>query len=399
MNGKSCMKSHVIWARLPVIASVVILSACSISAELQDTFPDQRDVDYKTSRVETDLSVPPDLSTPSKDNVLAIPDEQVSTAVRSSYGDQPLQVNQAAQTNQAVQVIQTSNRVLPEQPGIRYIRNGGMAWLVLQGNVEQVWDKIREFWLKNGYLLKIDNPSTGIMETDWMVNRADIPKDFIQGLLSKISDGIYSSSTMDKYRIRVEKGEAPDTTELYITHRGLEEKREGTGIEQEGTYWEARPSDPGLEAEMLRQMMVFIGIENQRARRLLAQPEQLPLKARMVKDGEGNARLIVDDSFNRAWRYVGLALDRVGFSVEDRERSRGIYTVRYNDPNEGKKEGGFLSSLAFWKDDEKPESRLFLISVRSDGVKSQIVIVDKDGNQDNSKTAVRILTLLQEQLQ
>ncbi len=386
MNGKTCMKSNVFRISLAAIASLFILSACSISAEFEEAFPDQRDVDYKTSRVETDLTLPPDLAAPSKDNVLAIPDEQVATATVSSYG---------GQTQQTTRVV---SRVLPEQQGIRYIRHNGMAWLVLQGNAEQVWDKIREFWLKNGFLLKIDNPSTGIMETDWMVNRADIPKDFLTNLLSKISDGMHTSSTMDKYRIRLEKGEAPDTTELYITHRGLEEKREGTGIEQEGTYWEARPSDPGLEAEMLRQMMVFIGIQNERARRILARPEQLPPKARMVKDGEGNNRLIVDDSFNRAWRYVGLALDRVGFSVEDRERSRGIYTVRYNDPNEGKKEGGFLSSLAFWKDDEKPESRLFLITVRSDGVKSQVVVLDKEGNKDSSKTATRILTLLQEQL-
>ena len=380
------MKCNVIWGRLPVIASLVFLSACSVTAEFDERFPDQRDVDYKTSRVENDLSVPPDLSAPSKDNVLAIPDEQVSTAVRSSYG------TQTQQTTRAV------NRVLPEQRGIRFIRHRDMSWLVLQGNVEQVWDKIREFWLKNGFLLKVDNPSTGIMETDWMINRADIPKDFIQGLLSKISESIYSASTMDKYRIRLEKGEAPDTTELYISQRGLEEKREGTGIEQEGTYWTSRPSDPGLEAEMLRQMMVFMGIENERARRILAQPEQLPPKARMVKDGTGNAYLELDDSFSRSWRYVGLALDRVGFSVEDRDRSRGIYAVRYNDPNEGKKDKGFLSGLAFWKDDDKPEARLFQISVRSDGVNSQVVVLDQEGNNDSSETATRILTLLHEQL-
>jgi len=380
------MKCNVMWGQLPVVASLILLSACSITAEFEEAFPDQRDVDYKSSRVETDLSIPPDLSTPSKDNVLAIPDEQVSTAVASSYG---------GQTQTTTQVV---SRVLPEQQGIRYIRRRDMAWLVMQGSVEQVWDKIREFWLKNGFLLKVDNPSTGIMETDWMVNRADVPTDFIQGMLSKISDGIYSSSTMDKYRIRLEKGESPDTTELYISHRGLEEKREGTGIEQEGTYWEARPSDPGLEAEMLRQMMVFIGIENARARRLLGQPEQLPPRAWMVKDGDGNNRLVLEDGFSRSWRYTGLALDRVGFSVEDRDRSRGIYTVRYNDPSDGKKEGGFLSGLAFWKDDEKPEARLFQISVRSDGVKSQIVVLDKDGNPDRSKTAGRILTLLHEQL-
>jgi len=385
MNGKSCMKCNVIWGRLLITVSLILVSACSITAEFEERFPDQRDVDYKTSRVETDLTIPPDLSAPSKDNVLAIPDDQTSSAVLSNYGGQ-------TQTTQVV------SRVLPEQQSVRYIRRRDMAWLVLQGNVEQVWDKIREFWLKNGFLLRVDNPSTGIMETDWMINRADIPKDFIQGMLSSISESIYSSSTMDKYRIRLEKGEAPETTELYISHRGLEEKRDGTGIEQEGTYWESRPSDPGLEAEMLRQMMVFIGIENERARRLLGQPEQLPPKARMLKDGEGDNRLVVDDGFSRAWRYIGLALDRVGFSVEDRDRSRGIYTVRYNDPNEGKKEGGFLSSLAFWKDDEKPESRLFMISVRSDGVNSQVTIVDQDGNNDDSRTAVRILTLLLEQL-
>lgn len=380
------MKCNVIWGRLSVLASLVLLSACSVTAEFEERFPDQRDVDYKTSRVETDLSVPPDLSAPSKDNVLAIPDEQVSTAVLSNYG------------SQAQQTTTTVSRVLPEQQGIRYIRHRDMAWLVLQGSVTAVWDKIHEYWLKNGFLLKVDDPSTGIMETDWMINRADIPKDFIQGVLSKISESIYSADTMDKYRVRLEKGDAPDTTELYIAHRGLEEMREGTGIEQEGTYWRSRPSDPGLEAEMLRQMMVFIGIENERARRLLGQPEQLPPRAHLVKDSDGSTRLVLEDSFSRSWRYVGLALDRVGFSVEDRDRSRGVYIVRYNDPNEGKKKEGFLSSLAFWRDDEKPEARLFQISVRSDGVKSQVEVLDNEGKKDSSKTAARILTLLQEQL-
>ncbi len=380
------MKSKVIWGRLSVIVSLLLMSACSVTEEFDKRFPDQRNVDYKTSQVEDDLSIPPDLSTPSKDNVLAIPDEQVSTAVLSSYGDRG---------KQATTVV---SRVMPEQTDVRFIRHRDMAWLVLQGDVEQVWDKIRDFWLKKGFLLKVDNPSTGIMETDWLVNRADVPKDFIQGVLGRISESIYSPGTLDKYRVRLEKGEAPDTTELYIAHHGLQEKREGTGIEQEGTYWEVRPSDPGLEMEMLRQMMVYIGVENERARRVLSQPEQLPPKARLVKDGDGKQVLVVDNDFSRAWRHVGLALDRVGFNVEDRDRSRGVYVVRYNDPYAGKKKEGFFSKLAFWRDDEKPEERQFQIRVRSDGVTSQVDVLDKEGREDASNTAKRILALVHEQL-
>ena len=98
-------------------------------------------------------------------------------------------------------------------------------------------------------------------------------------------------------------------------------------------------------------------------------------------------------------RRTGLALDRVGFTVEDRDRSRGLYFVRYVDPDQdlGNREG-FLSKLKFWDDDEKPEKTEYLISLIGGERTTQVIVLDKDGERDASPTATRILALLHEQL-
>ena len=66
----------------------------------------------------------------------------------------------------------------------------------------------------------------------------------------------------------------------------------------------------------------------------------------MTKGEEGNGVLTLDEPFDRAWRRVGLALDRVGFTVEDRDRAKGLYYVRYVDPKtDGKKSDGLVRTF------------------------------------------------------
>ena len=371
---------------LATAALLLLLGACSVTKSFEQRFPDQREVDYKTSRTVPSLEVPPDLTAPSRDNTMDIGDGSGDTTY-SAYSSG----RQSATAG-------TGSRVLPKTPGVRLVRSGDKAWLVIQGTPEQVWNRVHEYWLRQGYVLKVDNPTLGIMETDWMENRADIPKDAITGFLSSIAEGLYSPGTLDRYRIRLEAGDEPGTTELYLTHQGMREVREGTGIEQTGTYWEPRPSDPELEMEMLKRIMVYLGVEEQKARRMLASKTPRPPRARLVQDAQGLPELLVTEDFSRTWRYTGLALDRVGFAVEDRDRSKGVYFVRYNDPEAGKKKKGFFSSLAFWSRDKKPEARTFQIQIRSENNTSRIRVLDEKGARDTSDTAKRILTLLQEQL-
>lgn len=369
---------------------ITLLVGCSW---VDEKFPERKKTDYKVSRTESSLEIPPDLTKPDQDSSMMVPD--ISPSGTASYSEYTGE-RSAPQPGQA-----STSRVMPEQKNIEFMRAGRHHWLVMQGSPDQVWDKVRAFWLENGFLLTIDNPAIGIMETEWAENRADIPQGPIRRLISKALDSLYSAATRDKFRVRLEKGQQEGTTELFLTHKGMEEIAQETQGSSTGTIWKPRPADPELEIEMLKQMLVFVGAEEQKAQRILASGKSREeIKARMITAEGGEAALLFEEPFSRAWRYVGLALDRVGFNVEDRDRSRGTYYVRYRDPEQdSNKKPGFFSRLAFWSDDDKIAEDQYQVFLLSEVNTTRISVRDKNGKADNSETARRILTMLQEQLQ
>jgi outer membrane protein assembly factor BamC len=167
------------------------------------------------------------------------------------------------------------------------------------------------------------------------------------------------------------------------------------------TRWQPRPAEPELEAEMLRRLMVRLGVEESRSKTMLAN-EKPQDRAKLTRAVDGAGTLTIQESFDRAWRRVGLALDRVGFTVEDRDRSQGMYYVRYIDPEAGAKkkdEKGWLDKLAFWKSDKGVDSKTqYRIHVLGDGPDSNVRVLTREGGVDNSETARKILGLLHEQL-
>ena len=378
---------------LCLLVASVMLAGCggSLQRVLEDTVA-SRDADYKSSRRLPPLEIPPDLSSESIRESLVVPS---SGEVSAS------DLEQRSQNSGGL----ASAAVLPEQDDIRVERNGDKRWLVVTARPEQVWPKMREFWLESGFLIKSEDPSIGIMETDWAENRADIPKGVIESLLSKVSDSFYSAATRDRFRARLERGSEAETTEIYISHRGARENRDSAelrdvaGTADDLYRWEPRPADPELEAEMLARMMVYFGVSREVADERIAGTRQRAPRAHLVKDDTGGPVLALREDFSRAWRRTGLALDRVGFTVEDRDRSRGLYFVRYVDPaEEGLKEEGFLSGLKFWGDDPKPQDTEYLISLIGGDSSTQVVVLDKRGERDRGRTAGRILGLLHEQL-
>jgi outer membrane protein assembly factor BamC len=266
--------------------------------------------------------------------------------------------------------------------------------LLIQATPAQVWPKVREFWVQQGFLIKMEDPRLGILETGWAENRADIPSDIIRNTLGKVLDFVYSAATRDQFRVRLENGTTPGTTELYLTHRGMEEVVTGSP-EERSSMWKSRPSDPELEAEMLKRLMVFLGVDEQKAKTMLAKQPKAQSRAELVSDSSGTM-LIDKEDFSRAWRRTGVALDRVGFAVEDRNRADGVYFVRYDDPLAGE-EKGWLSKLAFWSSDEE-KAKQYQIVLLSQGPETQIIVKNAQGERENSSTAKRILTLLEEQL-
>jgi len=296
-----------------------------------------------------------------------------------------------------------STDVLPDVGLIKVVRDGSQRWLVVPQPVEKLWPVVRDFWRESGFLLKVDSPQTGVMETDWAENRAKINEDPVHNILGKLIDSVYSTGERDKFRTRMERGTDPGTTEIYVSHRGMIETLLTTNGGQEGqTLWQPRQPDPGLEAEFLRKLMLRLGNDEGQVKTALG-GTMTPERARIRADAGGIGTLQVLEPFDRAWRRVGLALDRVGFTVEDRDRNTGQYFVRYIEPStdDPEKKGGLFSWLGMGGS-SKPKIEAkdqYRVQVRGEGDESsQVSILGNDGKAENSSAAKRILALLQEQL-
>ena len=380
MNLKSPCKA------MGVGLAVLLLGACGSL----DILEPQR-IEYKSAGKLPPLEIPPDLTAPSRDDRFSVPDiASGSSATLSTYNAERSGAPRAS----------SGIEVLPNVGKVRVERSGNQRWLVVPEAPDKVWPTVKDFWQEVGFLVKLELPEAGVMETDWAENRAKIPQDFLRNTLGRFIDQIYSTAERDKFRTRLEPT-ADGGTEIYISHRGVVETFTSTSKDQ--TVWQPRSSDPELEAEFLRRLMVRFGVEEVRAK---AQINNAPVaeRAKLQNPREGAGMLDLDEPFDRAWRRVGLALDRVGFKVEDRDRSKGYYFVRYVDPKDdaqdtAKKDTGVLSRLIFWKpgkSDVKAEQ--YRVLVRDNREASQVQVQDKDGKLDTSETGRKILTLLHQQL-
>lgn len=368
-----------------VLTAVLALGACS-SLEIPS-----KKVDYKSTTKLPPLDIPPDLARPGTDDRFAVPDgNPKGTATFSDYDKGRAGKPSVASAASAV--------VLPNVDNVRIDRAGTQRWLVVPGTPEQLWSVVKEFWQETGFVINVEAPEAGVMETDWSENRAKIPQSGLSGIIGRALDSMYSTAERDKFRTRLERGPQPGTTEIYISHRGMEEIYVTEYKDQ--MRWQPRKPDPDLEAEMLRKLMVRFGVEDGRARTQIAatRPE---LQAKINRSADGD-RLALADPFDRAWRRVGLALDRVGFTVEDRDRSKGVYFVRYIDPDADVKtteDKGWFSKLKFWASSSKVQSKeQYRILIQNATAGTEVQVLDKDGAREKTDTANRILTLLFDQL-
>jgi outer membrane protein assembly factor BamC len=372
-------------SRNVLIFSVVaglFLAGCS--------FTSNKSTDYRSQGGKIpSLEVPPDLTSPVADDRFVIPDAKATTF--SSYN------------RERGNVPVTGTAVLPKVENARIERAGEQRWLVVKATPDKLWPVVREFWTENGFALKRETPETGIMETDWAENRAKIPQDIVRNTVGRFLDGLYETGYRDKFRTRLESGLEAGTTEVYISHRGVEEVY--TNPDKNSTGWQSRPADKELEAEMLGKLMVKFGYGASpavtAATATLSATSTPSLVRTASYDKDKGGPLKVNEQFDRAWRRVGLALDRVGFTVEDRDRSKGLFFVRYIDPDADAKSGkerGFLDKLAFWRKDDPASRPQYRISVTEIAGASEVQVQGADGKPDNSATAKRILSLLLEQL-
>ena len=369
-----------VGSRLSFVSSVIALSLLAGCSSVGDLMQGER-VDYKTSGAKApSLDVPPDLTQLSRESRYVVPGTAVTA---SSY-----QVGQAT-PNAPTAAISVGD--------VRIERAGNQRWLVVNRPADKLWGPIREFWLEGGFLLSQDQENLGIMETDFAENRAKIPQDFIRNTIGKVFDSLYSTGERDKFRTRLER--RPDgSTEIYVSHRGMVEVVTGSKSGSsggDGTVWQPRPSDPELEAEFLRRMMVKLGVSNDQSKTLVA-TGGAKQTARVAN--VNNVPVVqIDEGFERAWRRVGLALDRTGFTVEDRDRAQGTYFVRYVEPAANKGEKGLFSRLFSGSPDAIAPLK-YRITVKSQGEASVVSVLNTQGAAETSANAQRIVQVIADDL-
>jgi len=364
-------------AAAPLLALVAafILSGCS---SLSDSISDK--VDYKSTAKGTSLDVPPDLTQLSRDTRYVVPGSSVTA---SGY-----------QVGQTTQSVQTAASTVGD---VRIERAGSQRWLVVNRPADKLWSPVREFWQESGFLLALEQENLGIMETDYAENRAKLPQDFIRATLGKLLDSLYSTGERDKFRTRLERTPTGGT-EIYISHRGMVEMVTGTiktPQKGDGTVWQPRPADPELEAEFLRRLMVKLGVSQEQSNALVASGTSR--QTARVASVNNMPVVQIDEGFERAWRRVGLALDRTGFTVEDRDRTQGTYFVRYVEPTADKKEPGFFSKLFSSSSSGVPPLK-YRIAVRSQGEATTVSVLNAQGNPEASANAQRIVQVIADDL-
>lgn len=330
------------------------------------------------------LEVPPDLIAPGRDERLQLP-VAPGRATASTYN------------NDKKPEAQAGAAVSPDQMGkARIARAGSQRWLVMPGTPQVVWPQLRKFWEELGFTIQTDTPQLYVMETDWAEKRSKTGG--VPMLNMPLFRAFISNSDRDKFRTRLETGSEPGMVEIYISHRALEETDLQDASKTIG--WQTRAGDPGLELEMLRRVMIAFGSTEDQAKLAVAAPATAD-KARLANAADGALTLNVDDVVDRTWRQIGLGLDRVGMVVEDRDRAKGIYFVRYiTDEDLGKKkDSGWFSWMAFWRSsDKKSDTDQFRIVVQPDGQKTTVRVQNKAGEAASAASSKQILTLLYNEL-
>ena len=372
--------------------ALLVLGGCSA---LGINFSDDK-VQYEASNTRANLEVPPDLAPIPNDNRFEVPSRPGVVSANA----------EAARMEAAGEVKAERGEIVQRTVVSKMMRDGASRWLRVNADAEQLWTVVQDFWPSVGLVVRRQDPKTGYMETEWAENKAKLPQDIIRGTIGKVLDFAYSTGERDQYRCRIERNE-DGTSDIFITHRSMVEVV--TGSQSDSTMWQPGPADPTMEAEMLQRLALRIDSEFNpeaepaaKAADIVQQQDLTKKEARsdVVKGADGKLEAVVlKEPFDRAWRTVGLVVDRMGFELVDRDRAAGYFAVRYLDPDyeaKVKSERGFFTRV--FGSDKAVDVPEYRIRLGDEGSVTRVTVIGGDGNDDKTGVAPNILTLLAEQL-
>jgi len=403
--------------------AVALLMAGGLVAGCSSPTPGKIDYRSDAKAKESSLAVPPNMLDETADQ-RSLPPQGGETSLSS------------LKQTQAAAPVSDQSQVLPQVPGMHIQRDGTESWLVIDNRTpDQVWPQVRRFWQEQGFLLVVDQRDKGVMETDWNETHPKISDGLVRNTLSWAMGNSYVGAERNKYRTRLETSSAGGTY-VFISQKGLSEQV--TGTNNDSSKWVPKPNDPALEAEYLKRLMMTLanakpGVPDAqiaadadaKASSNSASKSKMPDSAAAAtaaqnvaavgqQSGSGSSsssgaqgtsgqysstELTLGEPYERAWVRVGIALDRANFTVDDRDRTKGIYYVRYVDPQDKTSdEQGFWNQIFHGR--KEKTARQYKLNVRAvTENQTRIAIVDDSGQIDSSRPAREIMNLMVGELQ
>jgi len=298
------------------------------------------------------LEVPPDLVKPQGKAPLLVPEVKPAKASVDCATSAP-------------ELERIAQRVLPPQKDVRIVRDGRHRWLMVEVEPEQLWPLARKFLSQHGYRIAADQPGIGLIETDW----------------KPVETGAGGKSTLrERLRLRIEPGQVPGSTEVYISQALAERNADGE--------WELRSPDEERAAEMLYRLARYLGNEDV--------GQATPLKAldsQIDRDEDNNVRLRIAAPWEAVWRRVGIALDNLGYVIEDRDRANRVYSI-YTEISSGKTK----EEVKYGKPESATVRLAYTLKIGEANQETLISVLDSSGNPDNSEQARHLLAQIQGQL-
>lgn len=358
---------------------LVNISACSLVDNFMDT--KESNLDYTSNKSVKTLDFPPDLTAPEFDMAFVLPADGVVSA--SAIGNQS-----SGFTLDGRQI-----NVLPKSTNMRFGGAGTSRWLDIDASAETLWPRLRDFWRSLGIPVKRDEPRIGVMETEWVVNRAGLPLNWFNKIAGKVLGSGYDAGSRDRFRARMEKPTAT-TARIFLTHKGAEKVITGTI-----SGWELRPANHELEAEMLNRLKAFLQGDVVGAARNSVSGSEATQTTSLVNivTQEGLPVLQIHDNYKRSWVLTGIMLDRMGLVAEKRNQAAGIYEVKYQGDDEDTAKRGFFSRMFGGRKTLLIKGDDYQVHVQDAGKLSVVRITDEEGKPLSKRLSQLVLARLKKE--
>ncbi|NND90262.1 MAG: outer membrane protein assembly factor BamC [Granulosicoccus sp.] len=212
------------------------------------------------------------------------------------------------------------NTLLPQFSTVTFERAGQQSWLALDSPPEAVWPQLLAFMKKEKYLIDRTEPAAGLIVTQWRAASAIARGNLLQNLIG--GDEEYT-----RIAFRLERNGSG--SRLFARSQAASEKV-ATAAGTTPFSWPARSHDPEATSELLSRLLVFLGMEEQKARGIVNedQAHMVTDNALVITTGSGS-QLIVYRGFQPSFNAVLAALGRLDYAITSSDD--GVGRIEFRD--------------------------------------------------------------------